>query len=51
MYSSKNNDMVLKYYFGDSESHSYEEYSSKNLKLSDIKCTQVWKVPETVTVK
>ena len=34
----KNKDVVLKYYFGKSEGHSYEKYSSKRLKVSDIKC-------------
>lgn len=31
-------DTVFKYYFGKTESHPHEEYSSNSLKVSDIKC-------------
>lgn len=31
-------DTVFKYYFGKTESHPHEEYSSNSLKVSEIKC-------------
>lgn len=38
---SKSKDIVLEYYSGDGESHSYESYSSKSLQVSQINLTRI----------
>ena len=38
-YSDESKDIMLKLYFGKSESHPHEKYLRKSQKVTDIKCT------------
>ena len=41
-------DVVLKYYFGKSENHTYVKYFSRSFKVSDIEWRKLSKVQENM---